>query len=200
MENELDENERVARLTDTEQLLEKLGMMRKHPLDVRVRDRVDVVLSEEEDGKVVRHNRHGRTEGASNLTDDEREVIGTLANLGTASKVAEVYGLAPSTVHQAKNARTTQYSGQDEELRAKLDKNLGRARDKALDVLMESLDLMDSGKLEKEDAKSLSTIAANVSRVVEKTLPKEREGNTRAQLIVYAPTQINETRYERVEI
>lgn len=207
LEENLEEKEREERLTDTERLLEKLGVLRgtgtvsvSNSLPLVRRELPAEVLSEEEDGQVIRHNRHGRTKGAKELSDDQRELAGTLANILPARHVAETLGLSDYAVHQAKNGRVSQYSGVDEELQTKLDKNLGRARDKALDVLLESLDLMDTGKLEKEDARSLSTIAANVSRVVEKTLPKERDGTTRAQLIVYAPTQNNENRFEIVEL
>ena len=201
---ELEESEREARLTDTERLLEKLGVIRNKTAPVKEdpfvkRQLDDIVLSEEAEGVVIQHNSHGRRAGALNLSDDQREVVGTLANVLPAARVAETFGLSNYAVHQAKNGRTGQNT-QDEELQRKLDKNLGRARDKALDVLMESLDLMDSNRLEKEDARSLSAIAANVSRVVEKTLPKEKDSGVRAQLIVYAPTQINESRFEVVEI
>ncbi len=201
MEDELNETEREKRLTDTERLLEKLGVLRgTGTVGVPKRVIPDVVLSEEDEGRVIRHNRHGRTVGAKELSDDQRELAGTLANILPARHVAETLGMSDYAVHQAKNGRVNQYGDVDEELQKKLDKNLGRARDKALDVLLESLDLMDTGKLEKEDAKSLSTIAANVSRVVEKTLPKERDSASRAQLIVYAPTQVNENRFEIVEL
>lgn len=199
MEDELDETEREKRLTDTERLLEKLGVLRgTGTVSVPKRAITPEVLTEDE--QVIRHNRHGRTAGAVALTDDQRELVGTLANILPAREVAATFGVSDYAVHQAKNGRVNQHGGQDAELQAKLDKNLGRARDKALDVLMESLDLMDSGKLEKEDAKSLSTIAANVSRVVEKTLPKDRDAGVRAQLIVYAPTQVTEARFEIVEL
>jgi len=200
MEELLEESERERRLTDTERLLEKLGMLRGAPSPLARREIPEVIISEEAEGQVVQHNSHGRTRGALNLTNDQRELAGSLARILPASHVAETLGFSDYAVHQAKNGRNSQGGPENAALQEKLDKNLSRARDKALDVLMESLDLMDTGKLEKEDAKSLSTIAANVSRVVEKTLPKDREAGVRAQLIVYAPTQVNENRFEIVEL
>jgi hypothetical protein len=128
-----------------------------------------------------------------------RELVGTLANLGNSSEVARTFGISTSAAHNAKLGQSSP-SKPLPELQSKLEKNLGRVREKAIDTILESLDLMDTNKLEKEDARGLSAIASNLSKVVEKTLPKSSESSLRAQLIVYAPTQVNETKFEIVEI
>jgi|SRR5215831_350697 len=73
------------------------------------------------------------------------------------------------------------------------------ARNKALDRLMASLGLLTDDKLSGCKATDLANIAANMSRVVEKTMPdKDRQGNI--NLIVYTPEIRSEKSFEVVEI
>lgn len=196
-----DNDSTTERLTDTERLLRKLSDLRGVPSDSKVVERVvePEVVSEEKEGRVERRNSHGRSSGALNIDMMTRELVGTLANLGNSSEVARTFGVSISAAHNAKLGQSSPNNPLPE-LQSKLEKNLGRVRDKALDTIIESLDLIDTNKLEKEDARGLSAIASNLSKVVEKTLPKSSESNLRAQLIVYAPTQINESKFEVVEI
>jgi predicted transcriptional regulator len=73
------------------------------------------------------------------------------------------------------------------------------ARNKALDRLMTSLGLITDDKISALNAKDISLFAANMARVVEKTIP-DRDRQQNINLVVYAPELRNEKAYETVEI
>lgn len=158
------------------------------------RNRTSPVVEAGKSIVVPDRHRHGRTKGATELDDMTKEIAGTLTRLSGPAAVAEAFEIAPSTAHHLGKADGKK-SG---DIREKLEKNLGRVRDVALDRLLSSINLIEDDKLEGLGAKDLSTVASNLSRVVEKTLPKEMQQAPTAQLIVYAPTIAKEEHYETV--
>jgi len=143
---------------------------------------------------VINRNRHGRTVGATTVDSMTREIAGTLTRIEGPASVARAFEIAPSTAFHMGRAD----GKKDGELRERIEKNLGKVRDIALDRLMTSINLIEDDKLESLGAKDLSTVASNLSRVVEKTLPRDMSAAPTAQLIVYAPTIAKEEHYETV--
>lgn len=143
---------------------------------------------------VVNRNRHGRIEGATELDPMEKEIIGTLSRIDGPAAAAAAFQVAPSTAFNLGNGNFKK----DEEVKSRIERNLGRVRDSALSKLLDSLELIDDDKLESLGAKDLSTVASNLSRVVEKSLPRDMQQAPTAQLIVYAPTIAKEEHYETV--
>jgi hypothetical protein len=69
---------------------------------------------------------------------------------------------------------------------SKVSASLARVRELALDRLLITLGLMTPDMLASASLKELSTNTANLSRVLDKTAPKEMNDN-RVQFLVYAP-------------
>ena len=148
---------------------------------------------------IVKPHYDGRHNGGHNVDMELRHAAGLLAQTDTIANVADVLGISKNTVAMAKHGASV-HGRENTELKDRLDKDLSKVRDKALERLLSSLNLLDDDKMKKCNAKDIASISASMSKVVSGTLPKDAEQNVRAQLIVYAPTQINETRYDRVEI
>lgn len=117
---------------------------------------------------------------------DARIVAGALAATGVPQKtIAREFGLTTNQVQKAQKLP---------EVRSTVE----RVKEIALDKLMASLNLMTEDKFENSSLKDLSAVAANLSRVVERTTPQEN--NTTLQLIVYAPEQKTERSYKVLDV
>jgi hypothetical protein len=148
----------------------------------------------EGESTVVNRNSHGRTKGATELAPFDRELLGTITKLDGPTAASEIFGVVPSTAFQAGQGNFKKDTGLSE----RVTRNLERVREVALDRLLSSVNLMEDDKMEGLSAKDLSAIASNLSRVVEKTLPKDLNVGPVAQLIVYAPTRVQEEYYKTV--
>lgn len=130
----------------------------------------------------------------SNLTVEERTEIATRARLGeNQEELGKEFGVTQENVSQIKNGKV---KGVDED---KVNAEIAKVRDKALDRLMTSLGLITDDKLSGCNARDLSTIAANMGRVVEKTMPKV-ESNDRVNIIIYSPEIKDERTFKTLEI
>ena len=116
---------------------------------------------------------------------------GALARQTNVKDVSAELGISPGVVRDSMNSTNPV-------VRQGVDTALDRVRELAIDKLMESLRLITPEKMDKTSAKELSTIAANMSRVVEKTSPREQNANV--QLIVYAPQQREEKQYRVIDV
>jgi len=74
-----------------------------------------------------------------------------------------------------------------------------RVRELALDKLMQALGLMDDDKFERASLKELSTVARDMSRVVESTSPRDQR-TPAMQIIIHAPSQKSEDSYLTVDV
>lgn len=79
-----------------------------------------------------------------------------------------------------------------------LKSHLDDARDLALQRLLSTLGFIDEDKLSRASLKDLSTVAASMSKVVDKTMPQNKEGNV--TLVVYAPEIKSESTFRVVEV
>lgn len=130
----------------------------------------------------------------ANLTEEERTEIATRSRLGEKIKViAREKGITPQTVTNIKSGKT---QGIDEE---QVESILADVRDVAISRLMASMGLMTDDKMSGCSAKDLSVIAANMGRVVDKTLPKSDQGDT-VNLIIYSPEMKQEKSFKSVEV
>lgn len=119
--------------------------------------------------------------------------IMTRSGAAKGTEAAAAIGISSQHANDIKNGNI---EGVDEEA---VDRALGEVRDRALERLMASMNLITDDKLEKCKATDLSVISANMSRIVEKTLPKQNEG-TQMNLIVYAPQLKSEESYKVVDV
>lgn len=118
-----------------------------------------------------------------------RTIAGILAHQAPAPQVARELGLTKNQVISAKHSSV---------IAPAVKAGVDRVRELALDKLMLSLGLMTEEKLDNASLKDLSIVAANMSRVVEKTSPKESSENIK--LVIYAPTLRSEKSYGEIEV
>jgi hypothetical protein len=161
--------------------------------------------------KVERNNSHfelratnhgGRTEGKKNLTDEERAEIGTLALTTPAQVVAEGYGISRQHVENLKFGRVDSRRHVDKEhpkLRAALSDARHEIKDKALLRLMQSLNLIEPDNVAELDAKDISAVAVNMSKVVSNMEPKESRDNG-TKIVIYAPQVKKVEEFEVIDV
>lgn len=130
-----------------------------------------------------------------NLTREERTEIATRAKLGeNQQRLADEFGTTQENVSQIKNRKNQKNIDED-----KVESTITQVRDKALDRLMSSLGLLTDDKLSGCSAKDLSVIAANMGRVVDKTLPKS-DSPDKINLIIFSPELRQEKSFKVVEV
>jgi hypothetical protein len=194
----LDDDENLVSLVIKQSGLDKSS---EFPITPEVVDEDDEVSEQAREAIVgtVKPHHPGRTNGSKGVPDEFKVAAGLMAHFDSVRNVASALGLDKMTVNAARNGESST-GKRDENLRSKIEEDLTTVRDKALDRLLSSLNLLDDRKIEKASARDISGISANMAKVMAMTLPKEQEVVSRAQLIVYAPTQINESKFEVVEI
>jgi hypothetical protein len=147
---------------------------------------------------IVKPHFSGRKPGGKEYPIELKHIAGILCQTDTIDNVAAALHMNRSSVAENRNGRTT-FGKDNPELRARLDESLSIVRDKAMDRLLSSLDLLDDEKIGKANAKDISAISSNMAKVMSSTLPKEQV-TVNAQLIVYAPTQSTEDKFDVVDI
>lgn len=141
---------------------------------------------------VVLH-RPGRKSDVPNHSKEDKVDAVVLNRLGIKQETAaQLAGMSQGRVSQLNN---------DPKIEEDVQAKLKPVRDLAIEKMLKTIGLIDDEKLSSCKAESLSNIASNMSRIVEKTLPKE-SGNNGAQinLTIYAPEVRNERSYKTVEV
>jgi predicted transcriptional regulator len=108
-------------------------------------------------------------------------------------EIAKAFEVSQPAVSYAFNGKNLNSEGV-----SRLSSRKSEAQEKALDRLMDALDLMDEDKLSKCKAVDLSAIASNMSKVVEKMEGKANTTNN--VLVIYAPKQRDESDFETIAI
>lgn len=85
------------------------------------------------------------------------------------------------------------------ELEKHIEEKVEASKDRALDKLMDALDLMDEDKLKRCNARDLSSIASNMSNIAHGGKDRNAAG-AGIQIVVYAPRQKELKEYEYVDI
>lgn len=162
------------------------GNDKKVPEKVTEITQAEVIITE----KVI----HLPGKNGINLSEEVRTEIATRARLGESqTNLASEFNITQANVSSIERGRT---KGIDE---VKVEETTNRARDLALERLMQSLGLLTEDKLSGCSAKDLSVIASNMGRVVEKINPKTVQADN-INFIIYAPELKQERAYETVEI
>lgn len=132
-------------------------------------------------------NRNGR----GNLTPMVQTLAVTLGELDTQKAAGEVFGITQQSVSYLKN------DGKNVD-RSFVKSKVADVHEKALDAMIDSIELLKPKLKDVKKAVELSAIASNLGRVIEKTSPKEANNQTNVKVVVYAPTQKSEEQYEEV--
>lgn len=151
--------------------------------------------------------RPGRKQGDLEVPQQLREIIAIEAQALPAAEVARAFNVSESTVNDYKKGYTRSVGGrsENESIRSAINQTLEPVREKALDRLMSAMNLISDEVLSDEPKKALqlAQTAANLSRVMDKAMPKEAPEDTAkagVQLIVFAPTLRQEEHYEVIEV
>jgi len=148
----------------------------------------------------------GRREMRKDLeyTTAERSLGAALSRIDTAENVSKVIGASVSQIGNWKNGITSRVMAyEDRKIRPELvdntRKKLNEIRDVAMDKLLMTLGVIKDVDVNLLGAKDASIVAGNLSKVVEKTLPKNEETSSRPQVVMYAPVQQNIEQYNVIE-
>ena len=133
-------------------------------------------------------NGQGRN-GSGGYTQDERELIGTLAHLDTSTNVSKAFDVPGYTVRTWRQGFTSLNPKHNPtDFKEAIDRNLGRVRSTALDKLMDSLGLLTTDKMKGANAVQLVTIADKLGNIVVKTSPQQSVG-AGVNIVVFTPNQ-----------
>jgi transposase len=145
----------------------------------------------------------GRQEGTKETPEVIRKLVADAAMDGAPAKdIAETYGVSESSVAAYKNGvtSTTQYNkGNGGSLTDFVDGKRDKIKTRAQNKLLLALKHITDEKLSEAKVSDLSTIAANMSRVVEKTMPKE-QSVVNNNIVFYSPKQISKENFEAIDV
>ena len=136
------------------------------------------------------------------LPDSLRKVISEEAIVnGNTKDIAEAFGISKSSVDAYKNDATSckTYDNPNDALQEHNNKVRARINGIATNRIMKALKHITEDKMKDAKIDTLSTVAANMARVVEKTTPKERPV-VNNNIVFYSPRQIHERNFEIVEV
>lgn len=175
-------------------------------------DNISVKLEIVKDGK----SRSGRKSDTPDVPQEIRELIGVCTVNDGPSAAAKAFGIAPSTASnyshglvQSGTDRNENQALKDavEEARRQKDNVIQSKRDtaheRALDALLNSMDLVDEALTNKEmrDAERATRIANNLSGISERMTRKNEEaGVDNRKLIIIAPIQQKIENYEVLDV
>ncbi len=157
-------------------------------------------------GNRYAHGTAGRKEGTKDLSPFMREIISAATHMGTAASVAKDFSsngtpLSKAHAHNLKNGYITRPNGKVPELLEKKHEILGEIREKASDLIMETLGLITPDKLrETEKAVDLTRIAKDLSQVVEKATPERGNINNQTNILIYSPGSRDLNNFETIDV
>lgn len=143
----------------------------------------------------IAHKSYGKAQNPQpDRPDFLREIeLGLYLDGETQAEVAKEFGVAQQTI--SSNFRGFDLS---KDSSRRIDSRRQSAQSTALDKLMDTLGLLTVDKMKNCKATDLSSIASNMSKVVDKM--DKREGNTNNILIIHAPKMKDEKEFETISI
>jgi hypothetical protein len=142
-------------------------------------------LRVERSSKIVRKR-------APNMPVAAKVIVGAAGLLSQYSKASRDLGLSYSAVESTTNGRF-----KNPEAKAKLDKLVDNIQETAALKLVEALGLITPEKMENAKLRDLSSVAADMARILEKTSNRNNQVNqTQNQVIIYAPRTKDEDEFK----
>ena len=142
--------------------------------------------------------RPGNSLGRRGFGVEFQAEVAALAHRKTIREVAEKVGVSEGQVSNWKHGSTD-----GETLNTKLiestERKLEGVRDTALDKLMLALGVIDEEKIEKLSVKDAAAVAESMAGIIDRTTKKVPVFNA-AQVIIMAPQQKEESKFQVVEI
>ena len=126
--------------------------------------------------------------GKKNIPPMVRDLIGVNATLSTQNAAAKAFGVSQPLAG---------YFERGEHKGSTVADKVKSVHESALEAMISCIAGVKDKVPDVKKATDLSMIAANMSRVVEKTTPKEK-ATTNVQVVVYSPRIHNESEYEEI--
>lgn len=134
------------------------------------------------------------------LSSEERNQIAFERIEGKSqTEIALRHGVEVSTVSDIVNNTRRAENTSRSVNQAEIDRALDKVREAAIDKLMSSLGHLTDDKISALGAKDLSSVASNMARVVQQTMPQEKAGVS-INLVVYTPELRQEKNFDSVEV
>lgn len=150
---------------------------------------------------VIAHKFRGRTKGRKNVPEFLRPVIAAAGELSGIEETAKAFELSRPSVSTMKHGKVTycDTTRENKEMKSKTELILDKVNENAADRILKSISYITDEKLENSKVSDLSTVAANMARIIEKTNPKKQEAQVGTQILIYAPSLKQENQFEIVE-
>lgn len=165
-----------------------------------------------EQGIQINHNGHtrhighaGKVSGDSNLPQVIRNVIGIQANYDKPKNVAQQWGISTVQARNLAEGKPNRDRGMDDPSNAAtteaVNSMIDRVNDKVLKKIDMALEHITEGKLEGREAKELSTIASNLSRVMSVTHKTDKgNGGNNLQVVFMNPSPADMPSFKTIEV
>ena len=148
------------------------------------------------------HGNCGNKSGSSSIrTTEDKAQIAVLAEVVGTVNASELLGMEKGQVSAYKNGMNSNRD-QDLELRAAVDKKLGKIQDKALAKVDQLLDIFADEKMSELKAGEIPSAMERLVNIHEKVAARNGNGtgSQKPTVILYAPKQINITEYIAKEV
>jgi len=155
---------------------------------------------------IIKMDKLGRPDGCKETPESIRALIAgdKIAGNGTIKEIAKAYGVSTSAVTSYADDSTSRNDAAigriDTKLQEHNDKVRNKIRGRAQNKLALALKHITEDKLEGSRATDLSTIAANLSKVVDKTTPKSEGPSVTNNIHFYSPQQIGPNNFETIDV
>lgn len=154
---------------------------------------------------VIRRPFHGRNPNDNNVPSIVREIIADDTQK-TGAQLAQTFGVSESSVsaYQHGNTSTASYDKPDDKLKQVVTQRRERINRKSNRALIRVLNKLDSdefeAKLDECKPTELSTVAVNISRVVQSSDAASDVSVKQQNIIFYAPTPVKTDSFEVIDL
>lgn len=145
----------------------------------------------------------GRPVGATDVPLATKALVGTLANLESQSNIelAKDFGLSKDQVSAFKNGKSTVNGKENPELKEKIEDNLGIVRDRAADILLQTLGLLTPERIQGiQKVKDVTAVAKDMSTIIRNATPQNTDKGSQNIVQIINHGQRSEDSYDVIEI
>lgn len=147
-------------------------------------------------------SRAGRPKGARERSNQARAEIGVLGQVLGVGRAAELLGVSTASPSLHRKGMVNHDGAVDMDLKKEYKEKLADVRDKVTDLILETVQVTRDKELVHKisSAKEAAQVMSGLGQVLQRTLPKEDEGNNIAQFIIMQPQIATETEYDVIDV
>lgn len=139
--------------------------------------------------------------GYQELTNEEQILIGAVGTMAGAKVTADTFGLTRRRVDQLVHGKNGEQKVRNDIVEEGIKSTLGIVSDRALEIILASMNHLTDDALATQKPKDLAGIAKDMAVIHEKTQPKQVSNTVNGpQFIVYAPRTKSEEEYDIIEV